>query len=239
VRTRLPFIVVAAFCLTTPAARAQPASALRHRDPQIEELARLAATLPPEFATDILLRLAGSPRVTDLAYKRELIEEAWNRVAFVKEPYRLAAASAPEDSRAFAQTRAYETKLDRVSLQARAVRLMTLVAPAAAREMFEWIDFDLKPPSCEDPLVPVLDDYYETLARLTRVTAGTSLAERGDALVPGALSLEGDAADRDDVGDTGGDLVQTRGRRSALPRADADIARRSSAGADDTEIADC
>ena len=157
-------------------------AAAPRRDADVDELAHRARLLPTEFAADVLLRLAVSPRVLDSDCKRELIEDAWNHTYAVQEPYKRMALSPPADTRAAALTRAYDTGLDRVSLQARAARAMAPLSASRAREIFEWIDFDLKPSTCEDPLVPVLDDYYETLAILVRSTFGTSDAERAEAL---------------------------------------------------------
>ena len=138
--------------------------------------------MPAELAADVLLRLAASPRVEDADWKRELIDEAWNRSFSAREPFRRAARDAPEDSRAAADTQAFETRLDRVNLQARAVVQTLPLSASRAREMFEWIDFELKPERCEDPLVPVLDDYYRALAAVARGGFGNSFMERADAL---------------------------------------------------------
>jgi len=48
--------------------------------------------------------------------------------------------------------------------------------------MFEWIDFDLRPSSCQDPMVPALDDYYQTVAIVARSSFGTSAEQRAAAL---------------------------------------------------------
>jgi hypothetical protein len=152
------------------------------RDPELEALADRAKALPTEFAADVLLRLAVLPRILDSDWKRELIEDAWTHTHAVVEPYKRMALSPPADTRAAALMRAFDTGLDRVSLQARAVRAMAPLSASRAREIFEWIDFDLKPSTCEDPLVPVLDDYYETLAILVRSTFGTTDEARGEAL---------------------------------------------------------
>lgn len=170
-------ILVALILLAAPLQTAQAI-----RDAEIEELAHRSATLAPEFAADTLLRLSASPRIRDAAWKRELIEEAWNRSYAARELYRRAAPNAPADSRAAALTLAYDTKLDRVSLQARAVLGMAGHSASRAREMFEWIDFELKAQPCEEPLVPVLDEYYSTLAALARGSFGKSIMERADAL---------------------------------------------------------
>jgi hypothetical protein len=177
---RATFAALAVVTLTSPLSGAQ--SLQDRRDPEIESLARVAVTLPPEFAADVLLQLAASPRVLDRSWKRELLEDAWDRTYLVQEPYRRAAPNAPSDSRAAMLTRGYDTRLDRVSLQTRAVRLMMLLSPATAREWFEWIDFELRTPSCEEPLVPMLDDYYQTLSMLARTSFGGSPLERADAL---------------------------------------------------------
>lgn len=50
--------------------------------------------------------------------------------------------------------------------------------PERARELFEWIDFDLSTGRCEDPLVPAVDEYYTTLSLVARRT----FADRADAL---------------------------------------------------------
>ena len=173
---RAPGILAALLVLAAPLAAGQS-----NRDAEIEALAVRAATLAPEFAADVLLRLAGSPRV-DASWRRELIDEAWERSYSAQEPYRRAAPNAPADSRAAALTRAYETKLDRVNLQSRAALAMAALSPTRAREMFEWIDFDLKPQPCDDPIVPVLDEYYGTLAAIARGSFGNSLMDRADAL---------------------------------------------------------
>src|SRR5262249_50376097 len=75
-----------------------------------------------------------------------------------------------------------DTGLTRVSLQLRAAQTMALVDPARAREMFEWIDLDLVPGTCESPIVPAVDEYYTTLAVLARTTFGTTAQGRSDAV---------------------------------------------------------
>jgi hypothetical protein len=57
---------------------------------------------------------------------------------------------------------------------------MASLAPLRARELFEWIELNLAPARCEDPLVPVADEYYTALSLLARTTF--TPAQRGDAL---------------------------------------------------------
>ena len=147
------------------------------RDPSIELLAADAASAPPEFAADALMRLSASSKV-DPAWRRDMLDEAYMRAYGAPEQYRRATTQEiPPDSRQGAQAFADATALTRVSLQVRAVQLMTLDDPARARELFEWIDLNLAPGVCSDPLVPAVDDYYGALSLLARTTFGADRAE--------------------------------------------------------------
>ena len=155
-------------------ARAVPAV----RDPIIEVFASDAAALPSEFAADVMIRLAGSARVADPAWRRELLDEAYMRAYGSQEQYRRSSSQPiPPDSRQGAQFLAFATALTRVSLQVRAAQLMAFTDPARARELFEWIDLNLSPGVCEDPLVPAVDEYYSALSLLARTTFGADRAE--------------------------------------------------------------
>ena len=45
---------------------------------------------------------------------------------------------------------------------------MAFVDPLHARDLFEWIDLNLAPGACADPLVPSVDDYYSALGLIAR-----------------------------------------------------------------------
>ena len=150
------------------------------RDAAIESLIQDAAGLPPEFNADVLIRVAGSTRVVELAWKREMLEEAFFRAYAAPVAYRRTSVRVPPDSRQGALTQAYDTQIARVPLQVRAAQLMAFVAPIRARELFEWIDLNLAPAVCSDVLVPAVDEYYGALSTLARTTFTPS--ERGDAL---------------------------------------------------------
>jgi hypothetical protein len=49
---------------------------------------------------------------------------------------------------------------------------MALVDPRRAHELFEWIDLNLEPAVCDDPLVPAVDEYYTALSLLARTAFG-------------------------------------------------------------------
>ena len=103
--------------------------------------------------------------------------------------YRRVAVPPPPDSRRAAQSLASDAALTRVSLQVRATQLMAFVDPARARELFEWIDLDLVPGSCDSPLVPSVDEYYSALAVLARTTFAGDTDGRSEALRFFALYL--------------------------------------------------
>ncbi|HEX3645385.1 MAG TPA: hypothetical protein VHT95_07240, partial [Vicinamibacterales bacterium] len=151
------------------------------RDPAIEALAADAASVPPEFEADVLLRISGLPKV-DRAWRRELLDAAYLRAYAAPEQHRRSTTQQlSPDSRQGAQLFANATALTRVTLQVRAVELMALVEPLHARDLFEWIELNLAPGACSDPLVPAVDEYYIALGQIAR------LAYRGNA--DGALNF--------------------------------------------------
>ena len=137
-------------------------------DPRIELLVTDAYAAPPEFAADALLRIAGSARVTDREWKRQLLDEAFLRAYQAPEAYRRTSARIPPESRQGAEVQAAETGLNRITLQARVVQLMATFAPARARELFEWMNLDVAPATCASPLVPAVDEYYLTMGLIAR-----------------------------------------------------------------------
>ena len=159
---------------------AQPRAPLpSHRDPALEAIAGTAVSLPPELAADALIRIASSPRVTEREWKRELLTEAFFRAYGAREPYRQSTAQAvAPDTKDGARLFAYATSLNRVSLQSRAAQMMALVDGPAARELFQWIDLDLSPASCDGLLVPAVDEYYSALSLVAR----TTFSDRTEAL---------------------------------------------------------
>jgi len=139
------------------------------RDQAIEQLAADAASVPAEFEADVLLRISQLSKV-DKEWRRELLDTAYMRAYAAPEQHRRATTrEVPPDSRQGAQVFAYATALTRVTLQVRAVELMAFVEPRHARDMFEWIDLNLAPGVCADPLVPSVDEYYTALGRIARL----------------------------------------------------------------------
>jgi hypothetical protein len=148
-------------------AQDQPAP---RRDPAIELVVADAASLAPEFNADVLIRVSALPRV-DQTWRRELLDDAYMRAYGAPEQYRRATTQQiPPDSRQGAQVFAYATALTRLTLQVRAVELMTFVDPRRARELFEWMELNLAPGVCADPLVPSVDEYYGALGLIARTS---------------------------------------------------------------------
>jgi len=147
------------------------------RDQAIEWLQSDAGSVPPEFEADVLIRLSQLPKV-DKVWRTELLDTAYLRAYSAPEQYRRTTnQQIPADSRQGAQLFANVTALSRVTLQVRAVNLMALVDPQHARDLFEWIDLNLAPGACADPLVPAVDDYYGTLGFIARTAYARNRAD--------------------------------------------------------------
>jgi hypothetical protein len=159
-----------------------PQGATTPRDAQVEALAMEASGAPPEFAADVLIRTSQSPRIVDLAWKRELLETAFIRAYGAQQEYRRSSPPISPDTRQGADALAADTPLNRITLQVRAAEMMRYIDPVRARELFGWIDLNLESGACESPLAPALDEYYVALATLARQTFPGTSQGRSDAL---------------------------------------------------------
>ena len=141
-----------------------------------------ALAAPPEFAADALLKLAESNKITDAAWKRELLEEAFRIAGAVQEPVKRENAEGNVDTRTGYLALALNYKLDALSLRCRAVRAMLKVDKARARELFGEISpkLQLGPLGCENPLVFDVSDFYETLSEVILVTFDDAQRRRGE-----------------------------------------------------------
>ncbi len=175
-------VVPALLVLLSAGDRQAPALAKRSRDAEVEVLIAEAMSAPPEFAADVLIRTAESSAIADVAWRRELLEEAFRRAYGAQEPYRRVAAPISPDTRQGAEALAADTPLNRVALQVRSVQLMRFFDPVRARELFGWIELNLDADACESPLAPALDEYHLALATLARQTFPDTPQGRADAL---------------------------------------------------------
>jgi hypothetical protein len=132
---------------------------------EITELINDARGVPAEFAADALIRIATSNKITNQEQKRALLEEAFRLASGAQQPLRrVSLPGSLVDTRSGYLSRAYERKLDTLSLQARAVKALMAVDKNLARQLFAEIPkLKLQPLSCEDSLVYEVSDFYETL----------------------------------------------------------------------------
>lgn len=138
----------------------------------LEILVNYARSASPEFAADLLLRVAESDRVADRAWRQELIEDAFRFARDVQQPFkRLPLQGSTIDTRSGYLANALMLALDSLSLRCRAVKAMLLLDRRRAREMFTEIpNLKLKALTCEDPLVYDVGAYYSTLASVAKGT---------------------------------------------------------------------
>jgi hypothetical protein len=144
----------------------------QERPEEITQFINNVRSAQPEFAADLLIRLAESPKVADPAWKRELIEDAFRLAATVQQPIkRVALPSSPTDTRAGFLASAFGLKMDALSLQCRAVDAMLLIDKQKARELFGEIPkLQLQPLTCEDALVYDVSYFYSTLKKVVETS---------------------------------------------------------------------
>jgi hypothetical protein len=152
------------------------------RPEEIVSFVNNVRSAPPEFAADLLLRVAESGKLTDQDWKQELIEEAFRLAPSVQQPVkRVTLPSNPTDTRAGFLASALELKLDALSLQCRAVSAMLAVNKQKARELFTQIQKPkLVPLTCEDASVYDASDFYTTLKAIAETTFSQKEVKRGE-----------------------------------------------------------
>jgi len=142
------------------------AAVLRQRRetyPHLTQIVDLVHSVPAELAADALVRVAGDPRNHDVAWKTELLELSFETAALAREPNRrqIIATRAVAKSRAEIISLGFDQRLDRLSLQCRAVREMLPLDNAKALDMFQRIVFPrLRRLTCQDALIDNVEEYY-------------------------------------------------------------------------------
>lgn len=145
------------------------------RPVEIENLVGEAYYAPAEFAADALIHIAGSNRVTDKQWKKELLEAAFRFAAEAQQPVQRKSAVVGNysvDTDAGYLSHAFERKLDALSLRSRVVRAMLAIDKRRTRDMFSEISpkLSLSPLSCEDALVYDVTDFYDILRLVAQET---------------------------------------------------------------------
>jgi len=134
------------------------------RPPALVDLADLARGQPPEFAADALLRIADAPNLTDVAWKREILEDAFHLAAGAQQPF---ARVRWKGSPASLFDKAYAQGLDALSLQSKAVDAMLAIDFKKARELLGEIPAPRIPRlTCDDALVYDVSIFYTTVGEV-------------------------------------------------------------------------
>lgn len=133
----------------------------------------LTASVPPEFGADVLLRIVESHRAIDPELKFKLIRNAFELAASAQEPVKMTVSfPLAADTTTGYQVVAFRVlKLDRLSLQSRAVDDALAINPGQGRALFDQLHLpNLQPLSCDEPLAYDLDPYYKSLKAILRMT---------------------------------------------------------------------
>lgn len=157
-----------------------PADALKRRRleyPELTQIVELAQSAPAEFAARALLRVAQSADLRDTAWKRELLDQAFQSAASARNPVRrqITPGIISDSSRERMIAEAANLGLDRLTLQTEAVKAMLAVNPRQARELFLAIPQPVPARlRCEDALVEDPSVYF---AAATTIAATAFTAE--------------------------------------------------------------
>jgi hypothetical protein len=130
-----------------------------------QSIVELSRAAPPEFGADALLRVVESGKIANKDAKRDLVEQAFRLGAMATFQVRMRGVKGTTvDTRSGYLSKAYDLKLDALSLQSRAVRDMLPMDPAKARELFQEIVRPALPPlTCDDPMFYDVSDFYQAL----------------------------------------------------------------------------
>lgn len=140
------------------------------RPKEIRAMVDAAPVAPSELAADILIRIVESGRVSDPAWKLELLDQAFRTAGGAKYPMPLVAAVGPalnRDSDAGVRHVALEAKLDALSLRCRAISDTLPLDRKKALELFQEIPILRFPAhTCQDSMKESPGVFFDTLGQL-------------------------------------------------------------------------
>jgi hypothetical protein len=156
---------------------------LSHANGQVKKSAEALAlidqanALPAEFRADSLLWIAESTLITDVSWKKELIEQAYWSGARASLPYaQIAEGSADSVTANSVRT----NRLEALTLQSRAIEAMLAVDPAKALDLFEQLPpTDLPRLTCANTVTPNLVDYYRAAVDVFQTSFTASQRAQG------------------------------------------------------------
>ena len=130
---------------------------------EAESLAGAARNLPPEFAADALIRLAGVDTLSG-EQRAGLLEQAFRQAGRAEQPYRRRSGGGSAPEPAGFLNKANQQGLDSLDLELRAVEAMLPLDAVRARQLFQSIP-PVKIPhvGCEEWMVYDLDSFYRVL----------------------------------------------------------------------------
>ncbi len=146
---------------------------------ELKHITGLASAAAPEIHAAALLRISDSSKLTAVQ-KQELIERAFTLAAQAKEAYpRLPIYGAAPDTADAYRNAASSLRLDRLSLQTRAIQKAIGISDKLTRELTERIE---RPHpgklACEAGAIPDLQDYFEMVRDVdTQIASAESLLE--------------------------------------------------------------
>ena len=144
---------------------------------ELDSIGQQALSLPPEFASDVLIRLGGRAGLFDKPTRIDYLTSAFRlaagcQLAF---PSRVK-AGASLDTVEGRKNQAEQLGLDTLSLRCRAVKVMLPLSRQAAISLFDELDVPATVSvSCGNGLYPDLHVYYELLRE---VTAGAAIKDK-------------------------------------------------------------
>jgi hypothetical protein len=130
---------------------------------KVRPLLDMVTAAPPEFGAAALERLLDSGGIDDPPTRRELIERAFQLAGQAHDRWRVRALPGAGATPVM-HARAGELRLDQISLEMRAIRLMLALDKERARALFRGLPKPAPPPlTCDDWESPDLGDFYSTL----------------------------------------------------------------------------
>ena len=155
---------------SAPIKRASYGTPTATLEPEVKFIIENSEGLPPEFESDINLQLVESGRISNASLRTELIDRAFRAASLAQQIANLQpiAGTATDSRQGLLGTSLFATRLDRLSLQARAVRQMLALHPGRARAMFEELELQFPPVGCRQRLTYKPSAVYQTLAEVAR-----------------------------------------------------------------------
>ena len=156
------------------------------RPKEIQSLADRVPLAPPELAADILIRIVTSGKVTDKAWKMEMLEDAFQLAGHATFPLKVVGAvpqARSTDSDIGVLWAALDEKLDALTLRCRIVHVMLGLDKKRALEVFAEVSLRMPQLSCADPITYVPEIYYSTMRDVLEQALGDREWRDGKVLV--------------------------------------------------------